>query len=304
MPPICVDGTCDRCCPCSTLCHSNRFCRWFGRLGIRSCQAHRYRVFSIAVWVGFVQLLLCIYSVCALSPEAAVLRYTYWGEWSAVNETASVSNKTNSSIPETFVVDVRMGITHVAFNIPNRTEWSVNWKDTCEGTGAWHKWLSAANLCGDCEEDAYSLRYSVIITVLTSLTKIRVNWNRRQKSKDLPIWKMLGVVSCLVVNGCTIWSYHLLVHHCFSGMAKQVGTYQLSWLLGPGIFAELLVLGISAINGVLHLAMAVPEANLWCVPSKLSFSNRHARLLTLDSEAKRKMLVNDYSYSYTATSET
>jgi len=278
-------------------------CRGLGRLGIRRCHPYRYRVFTVAVWAGFIQLLLCVYSVCALSPSTTVLDYTYWGVWSATNESASLGNATNTSITENFEMEVLMGVTHVAFRLPNRTEWSMYWKDTCEGTGHEREWLTMANLCGNCEYDAFSLRYSVVITVATSLTKMRVNYNRRDADKDLGFWKFLGMVSCLVINFSTMWSYHLLVHHCFEGMASQVGTYELSWLLGPGIYAELFVLGISMINGVLHLLMPVPEVNLWCNPAELVLMSRPQRLLTLDSNAKRRMLVDNYSYSYTATDE-
>jgi len=301
MPPICVNGTCDKCCPCSTLCHSNRFCRELGRFGISKCHLYRYRAFSVAIFAGFIQLLLCIYCACALSPDTEVLDYTYWGLWSAVNESLSMSNTTSTSIPENF--EIRMGITHVAFDFPNRTEWSVNWEHTCEGAGKEQKWLSLANLCGQCEEEAYSLRFSVVITVATSLTKMRVNYNRRDPDKDLPIWKFLGIISCLVINACTMWSYHLLVHHCFEGMSDHVGTYELSWEIGPGIFAELVVLVISMVNGFLHVMMPVPEVNLWCNPADCGSTTRHQRLLTLDSNTRRKMLLDDYSNSYAGSSD-
>jgi len=304
MPPICVDGTCDICCSCSTLCHSNCFCQRLGRLGARSCIPQRTRAFAIAIWVGLIQIALCVYCMCSLSPSVGVLRYTYWGLWNVYNESTHLIN---STIPASYVMEVHMGITHVTFHNQNGTEWPVYWKSACEGKGDptltngidEHYWLSSADLCGDCVDNAYSIRYSVVIMVITSLVWMRANIKRLDCSEDLPMWKFTGLCSCILLSGCSIWSYQILIGHCFAHMPIYVGTCKLSQWFGPGIFAEILVLLISIVNGVLHVVMPVPEVNLWGDPSEVGF-HRGERLISVHP---KKNLTDSNSLSYTATSD-
>jgi len=307
MPPICVDGTCDICCSCSTLCHSNYFCQKLGRIGARSCIPQRTRAFATAIWVGLIQIALCIYCMCSLSPNVGVLRYTYWGLWNIYNESTVAINTSSSP---SYEMEVHMGITHVTFHNRDGIAWPVHWRGACEGKG--HStspygvdeqyWLSSAGLCGDCVHDAYSIRYSVAIMVLTSLIWMRANIKRLDSKEDLPIWKFSGVCSCIVLSGCSIWSYQILINHCFAHMPGYVGTCKLSQWLGPGVFAELLVLLISIVNGVLHMVMPVPEVNLWGDPSEVGF-DKAERLISVGPREEITQRDNNYSFSFTATSD-
>lgn len=260
----------------------------------------RSKVFGMAVFFGFLNLCLVIYSAVAFSSNVDILNDAYWGLGRGYNDTIGMyyDDEFMSGDP---IVEVHIGTRHLAvWDIAEKTEYSISWKKACDRSRTSEfATLVLWSLCERCRLSLNTLCVSIALLIILALLQIHWNLSRKSFAYDMPYIKVLGVISGIFFTTLSAIIFRFFRTSCYETMPNLIGPMRTHWLIGPGLKAILITVLCSVINIFVHCLTPVPEER--CRASWILQDDQRELLLSDPrSELANRFSVGalpDYEYS-------
>lgn len=257
VPPPCMDKHC----PFS---HTNPCLngsiaqKYIGRFGFSHFDKYRKLWLGFASWISILALAMTIYGCCSLSPNQSVVRRTYWAGTSGQNFSADVPEFSMYVGLSTFI------LTNCSF-IPGTELYPKRCHEhSIKYTSSECKLGPTGPACQACSDVAVAIWFGAVSNCVGLVLATNGAQIRMRRLADVPVQKLLGMVTDTIGFASLGWSLFQFRLKCFSGLLNALNHEQSFRIWeGPGWICYVVCALSGLVRALVHFLTPCPEPALW-----------------------------------------
>jgi len=258
VPPPCMDKHC----PFS---HTNPCLngsiaqKYIGRFGFSHFDKYRKLWLGFASWISILALAMTIYGCCSLSPNQSVVRRTYWAGTTGQNFSNDVPEFSMYVGLSTFI------LTNCSF-IPGTELYPKRCHEhSIKYTSSECKLGPTGPACQACSDVAVAIWFGAVSNCVGLVLATNGAQIRMRRLADVPVQKLLGMVTDTIGFASLSWSLFQFRLKCFSGLLNALNNHEQSFRIweGPGWICYVVCALSGLVRALVHFLTPCPEPALW-----------------------------------------